>query len=80
MVGLIVYGGTDPETGFHIEESAFQAGFSCNACCDAWAKVGAAPFTIKCLGNKLVRKSLGDGDDEYELLISLIQEGNNLAL
>ena len=44
MVGLIVYGGTDPETGFHIEESAFQAGFSCNACCDAWAKVGAAPF------------------------------------
>jgi hypothetical protein len=80
MVGLVVYGGTDPEeTEFHLKESAFQARFSPDACHDAWAKVGAAPFTKKCLGNKLVRKLLGDGDEEYELLISYIQEGNNLV-
>ena len=80
MVGLVVYGGTDLETEFHLKESAFQAGFSHDACRDAWAKVGAAPFTKKCLGDKLVRKLLGDGDEEYELLISYIQEGNNLVM
>jgi hypothetical protein len=79
MVCLIVYGGTDPETNFVVENSAFQAAFSREACRGAWEKVGAAPLTRKCLGDKLVRKSIGDGDDEYEQLITLIQEGNNLA-
>jgi hypothetical protein len=31
--------------------------------------IRAAPLTRKCLGNKLVRKSIGDGDDEYAQLI-----------
>ena len=79
MVCLIVYGGTDPETNFVVETSAFQSAFSREACRSVWAKVGAAPLTKKCLGDKLVRKSIGDVDDEYEQLITLIQEGNNLA-
>jgi co-chaperonin GroES (HSP10) len=80
MVCLIVYGGTDPETNFVVENSAFQqAAFSREACLAVWEKVGAAPLTRKCLGDKLVRKSIGDGVDEYEQLITLIQEANNLA-
>ncbi len=78
MVCLIVYGGTDPETNFVVENLAFQTAFSREACCSVWEKVGAAPLTRKCLGNKLVRKSIGD--DEYEQLMTLIQEGNNLVM
>ncbi len=80
MVGLIVFGGTDLETGFRLEESAFQAGFSREACRDAWAKVGAAPLTRACMDHPKVRKSIGDGDNEYQFLVSTIQEGNNLAI
>jgi hypothetical protein len=78
MVGLIVFGGTDPETGFYLEESAFQAGSSCEACRDTWAKVSAAPLTKACLNNPKVRKSIddGNGDDEYQFLLNTIQEGN----
>jgi hypothetical protein len=49
MVGLIVFGGTDPETNYVLDKSAFQVGFSREACRDAWAKVGAAPLTRSCL-------------------------------
>ena len=38
-----------------------------------------APLTRMCRGDKPVHKSIGDGDEEYEQLITLIQEGNNLA-
>ena len=62
-----------------MENLAFQTAFSCEGCRSVWDKVGAAPLTRKCLGNKLVCKSIGDGDDEYEQLITIIQEGNNLA-
>jgi hypothetical protein len=43
------------------------------------AKVGAAPLTRKCLIDKLVCKSIDDGDDKYNQLITLIQEGINFA-
>jgi hypothetical protein len=79
MVCLVVYGGKDPETNFVVNDSAFQAAFSREACRAVWEKVGAAPLTRACLGDKLVRKSIGDGDDEYQQLITLVQEGNNLA-
>ena len=45
MVGLIVFGGTDPETNLLISESAFDQGFSRAAYRHAWEKVGAAPLT-----------------------------------
>ncbi len=79
MVCLVVYGEKDPETGLVVENLAFQAAFSHVACRAVWEKVGAAPLTRACLGDKLVRKSIGDGDDEYQQLITLIQEGNNLV-
>jgi hypothetical protein len=44
LVGLIVFGGTDPATGFKLMGNAFEAGFSKKACLNAWAKVGAAPL------------------------------------
>ncbi len=54
QVGLIVYGGTDIETGL-IVQLAFDAGFSRDACRNAaWDKVGAAPLTRAALENKKV--------------------------
>ena len=65
LVGLIVFGGTDEETGFGITKCTFLAGFSKEACLSVWEKVGAAPCTRKCLSDPKVSKSLGDRDDEY---------------
>ena len=62
---MIVFGGTDEETGFEITKCAFSAGFSKEACLSAWEKVDAATCTRKCLSDPKVSKSLGDGDDKY---------------
>ena len=79
MVGLIVFGGTDPETNYVLEENAFQEGFSVEACLSAWAKVGAAPLTKACLSDPKVRKSVGDGDDEFDQHIKLISDANIIS-
>ena len=79
MCGIIVFGGRDPETNFLLEESAFQEGFSREACRSAWEKDGAAPLTKACLNNPKVRKSIGDGDDDYQHLVGLIQQANDIA-
>lgn len=78
QVGLIVYGGVDPETNL-VVQSAFEAGFSRNACVHAWEKVGAAPPTRACLENKKVLKSLGDGNESYQALLLGIQMSNDIA-
>ncbi len=54
MVGMIVFGRTDQETGFTLEKCAFTAGFSKKACLNAWKKIGAAPLTRKCLSDPKV--------------------------
>ena len=79
MVGLMVFGGTDPATGFEVEKGAFEAGFSPTACKNAWAKVGAAPLTRKCLDDPQVRKTLGEGSEEYNKLLISIQLSNDIA-
>ncbi len=56
IVGLVVFGGEDPETGC-VVESAFQAGFAHTQNLRAWAKVGAVPLTRACLQNSKVRRS-----------------------
>ncbi len=79
LIGMIVFGGTDPETGFRVTECAFTHGFSKESCLKAWAKVGAAPLTRKCLSDPKVSRTLGDddgGNDEYLLSI---QTANDLA-
>jgi len=79
QVGLLVYGGTDAETGLQVT-SAFDAGFSRDACRNAWDKVGAAPLTRAALENKKVRKSLGDGSAEYQAQLLEIQQANDIAV
>ena len=74
----MVFGGCDPETEF-IVTSAFQEGFNHAQNIRAWEKVGAVPLSRKCLESKKVRRSIGDGDDEQQALVHLIQEHNTLA-
>ena len=78
IVGLVVFGGEDPETGC-VVESAFQEGFAHLQNLRAWAKVGAVPLTRACLQHSKVRRSIGDGNDEQQAMALLIQEHNKLA-
>ena len=78
QVGLIIFGGVDPETNI-IVESACEQGFSREACKHAWEKVGAAPLTRECLTNKKVRRSIGDGSADYQQLLLNIQDTNDVA-
>jgi hypothetical protein len=63
LVGLLVFGGEDPETGCMIPMGAFQDGFLQERCLDAWAKIGAATSTGKitraCLSDKQVMQGGG---------------------
>ena len=79
IVGLIVFGGQDPHTKSVITRNAFEDGFSRELCRQCWEKVGAAPLTKRCLNDKLVRKLVGDGDDEYDHLVKIISEANILS-
>jgi hypothetical protein len=78
MIGLVVFGGEDPETGL-IVGSAFTKGFSKSHNIKAWEKVGAVPLSRKCLQSPKVRRSIGDGDEDQQALVSLIVEHNVIA-
>ena len=79
LVGMIVFGGTDFVTGYELTDCAFTRGFSKIACLNAWAKVGAAPLTRKCLSDPKVSKTLGDGDGKFDEYLLSIQVANDLA-
>jgi hypothetical protein len=79
LIGMIVFGGTDPETGFRLTKCAFTHGFSKEACLNAWAKVGAAPLTRKCLSDPKVSRTLGDNDGGNDEYLLAIQTANDLA-
>jgi hypothetical protein len=79
QVGLIVYGGTNLEMGL-VVNLAFDAGFSRDACRNAWEKVSAAPLTRAALENKKVQKLLGDGTSEYQAQLLEIQQANDIAV
>ncbi len=79
IVGLIVFGGEDPETGL-IVGSAFLKGFSKDKNIKAWEKVGAVPLSRKCLQSPKVRRSIGDDSDEDQwALVHLIVEHTTIA-
>ena len=59
--------------------SAFHVRFLEEACKHAWEKVGAAPLTQQCLNDKRVRRSIGNGLEEEQLMYRLIQEANDVA-
>jgi hypothetical protein len=79
QVGLIVYGGVDTEADL-VVKLGFQAGFSREACRNAWGTVGAAPLTRVCLENKKVCKLLGDGTNAYQALLQNIQVLNAISM
>ena len=79
LVGLTTFGGVDPTSDHNVKISAFERGFSKEACLSAWAKVGAAPLSMKCLDDQKVRKSTGDGDEEWERGLRELQNANDLA-
>ncbi len=60
-------------------KSAFEAGFSLDACRNAWGKVGAAPLTRSCLTNQNVWRSIGDEDGDFQQLLLNIQDANDVA-
>jgi hypothetical protein len=78
QVRLFVYGGVDTETTL-VVKSAFEAGFSREACRNAWGKVGAVPLTRACLENNKVCKLLGDGTNAYQALLQNIQAWNDTS-
>ena len=66
LVGLPAFGGIDHESGYNVEVSAFEQGFSRKKCLGSWRKVGAATdqgVTRACLSNKQVMRLIGDGDN-----------------
>ena len=71
--------GKDPASEFIVENCAFSAGFSKDACLRAWEKVGAAPCTMVCLDDAHVRRQLGDADDQENDAMRLIQDLNDYA-
>ncbi len=79
LVGLLVFGGQDPASGFHVADSAFDAGFNMDQNLKSWAKVGAAPVTRKCLESNQVCREFGDGDGEHDQVMLHIQSQNDMC-
>ncbi len=79
-----MFGGIDHDTGFNVEVSAFEQGFSREKCVWSWRKVGAAMeegVTRACLSNKMVMRVIGDGSDDNETLLRYsIQVTNDNAI
>ena len=64
MIGLVVFGGTDPISSVVVLYSAFDMGFSKEQNCAVWEKCGAALLTHACLqNNSQVRRAIGDDDN-----------------
>ena len=90
LVGLILFGGTDPETNLVIEKNAFAESFDEESNLRAWFKIGAAVVveggdgegcvTRSCLWDRQVRREKGDSDDDTNRDMILIQEANDLAV
>ena len=78
-LALLVFGGKDPDTGIELP-SAFEFGFGREECLNSWRKVGAAPLTRASLKDPRVARAIGDGDDEYGVLLRSIQEANEYAV
>ena len=80
MVGLLVFGGTDPVSQFVVSESAFEFGFSREKNLNAWSKCGAAPLTRCCLENhSQVRREMGDDNDATNKMMQDIQTANDIS-
>ncbi len=80
MVGLAMFGGTDPISSVVVPCSAFDVAFSKEQKCAVWEKCGAVPLTQACLqNNSQVRREMGDGKDATNTAMVHIQESNNVS-
>ncbi len=80
MVGLVVFGGTDPISGVVVPCSAFDIAFYKEQNLAVWEKCGAAPLTRACLqNNSQVRREMGDDDNATNMAMVHIQESNNVS-
>ena len=79
LVGLVVFGGVDPDTGVFVRKNAFQEGFSEVQCLKAWAKFGVAPMTRACLSDKPFRLTIVDADYETNLVMLELNDANAVA-
>ena len=80
MVGLVVFGGTDPVLGVVVPCSAFDMDFSKEQNCIMWEKCGSTPLNRACLQNNLqVRRELGNNDNATNTAMLHIQESNNVS-
>ena len=61
MIGTLVFGGKDTVTGVNDYKDAYASAFSPERNLSAWAAVGAAPLTRKCLSSD---KVIQDRDDD----------------
>ena len=78
MVGLLVFGGTDPVLQFVVSESAFEFGFSQEKNLNAWSKCGTEPLTRCFLENhNQVRREMGDDNDATNKMMQDIQTAND---
>ena len=59
-----------------MRKNAFQEGFSKVQCLKAWAKIGAAPMMRACLSDNQVRRTIGDADDEANLVMQELNGAN----
>ena len=66
IVGLFVFGGTDPETNCNDYKNAFEIAFSKTNNLCSWRKVGAAPLMRACLLSPLVRRELNDANKDND--------------
>ena len=82
LIGLLVFGGEDPETKQGSFKNAFAQSFSKEKCLQAWAKVGAAPVTRACLKSTKVRHELGadEEDDPMAAIYHNMQSLNNTSV
>ena len=71
VLGLLIFGGNDPETNFIVTDNSFEIGFLREACLSAWAAIGMAPLVCKCLDSPQVACQLED-DDYYDTINQLI--------
>lgn len=74
---MLVFGGTDFETGVTNYDDAFAMGFSRERNLFAWAAVGAAPLTRSCLqSNDVIQNT---ASDPMHVIHQKIEDSNRLA-
>ena len=83
LIGLLIFGGTDPITKRGVYRNSFQEAFSKEKCLEAWEKFDAAPLTMKCLESDKFRNELTEDNDDDNPLAEVycaMQVQNNFSV